>query len=68
METTTSRRGPMTESQAAYTAGWLEGATIALWPLVGERLSAEAVAEMEAKAHALAEHVCGGEIEREADE
>lgn len=57
----------MTDAQAAYAAGWLEGATLALWPLVGERLAAEAVAEMEAKSHALAEHVCGQELEREED-
>ena len=44
-------------ARLAYDAGWIEGATLALWQFTGETLSGEAVAEMEERAKRIAEEV-----------
>ena len=47
----------MNRQEAIYAAGWLEGATLALWHFVGEDLSDESVALMETHAHKLADYI-----------
>lgn len=47
----------MTREEAIYSAGYIEGACLLLWTMDDEKISAEAVADLEAKAHGIAEYL-----------
>lgn len=49
----------MTREEAIYSAGYIEGACLLLWIMDDEKISAEAVADLEAKARGIAEHLMG---------
>lgn len=49
----------MTREEAIYSAGYIEGACLLLWTMADDKISAEAVADLEDKAHGIAEHLMG---------
>ena len=49
----------MTREEAIYSAGYIEGACLLLWMMDDEKISAEAVADLEEKARGIAEHLMG---------
>lgn len=50
----------MTRDEAIYSAGYIEGACLLLWTMVDDdKISAEAVSDLEEKARGIAEHLMG---------
>lgn len=49
----------MTRDEAIYSAGYIEGACLLLWVMVDDKISDEAVADLEGKARGIAEYLMG---------